>query len=66
MIVPIMLRVAYLLYVNIIGRVMSSKLHIKVKDMNMISDLVGVDVLVTTIGADLIKMGNANNQNENV
>lgn len=60
MIVPILLKVAYLLYVNLMGLVISKKLNIKIKDMNMISDLVGVDVLVTTLGADLIKMGKAN------
>jgi hypothetical protein len=59
MIIPILLKVAYLLYVNLMGFVISKKLNIKIKDMNMISDLVGVDVLVTTLGADLIKMGKA-------
>jgi len=59
MIIPIILKVSYLLYVNLMGLMISKKLNIKIKDMNMISDLVGVDVLITTIGADLIKMGKA-------
>ena len=58
MVVPILLRISYLLYVNIAGRIISKKLNIKFKDYNMITEIKGSDVLVTTIGGDLINMGN--------
>ena len=58
MVVPILLRISYLLYVNIAGRIIYKKLNIKFKDYNMITEIKGSDVLVTTIGGDLINMGN--------
>lgn len=57
MIVPIILRVSYLLYVNIAGRIIGSKLNIKFNDYNMITEIKHSNVLITTIGGDLIKMG---------
>lgn len=57
MVVPILLRVLYLLYVNIAGRIISSKLNIRFKDYNMITEIKHSNVLITTIGGDLIKMG---------
>lgn len=57
MIVPVLMRVCYLIYVNVVGRMMESKLEVKCKDRNTMMDVCACDVLVTTIGGDLVKMG---------
>lgn len=57
MVVPLLLRVSYLLYVNMAGRIIGSKLNIRFKDYNMITEIKHCNVLITTIGGDLIKLG---------
>lgn len=57
MIVPILIRISYLLYVNLAGRIANSKMNIQIKDYNMLAEAKESDVLVTTIGSDLIRMG---------
>jgi len=37
MVVPILLRVSYLFYVNIAGRIVGKKLNIQMKDVNMLN-----------------------------
>lgn len=57
MIVPILIRISHLLYVNLAGRIANSKMNIQIKDYNMLAEAKESDVLVTTIGSDLIRMG---------
>ena len=57
MIAPILIRISYLLYINIAGRIANTKMNIQMKDYNMLAEAKESDVLVTTIGSDLIRMG---------
>ena len=57
MIAPILIRISYLLYVNTAGRIANTKMNIQIKDYNMLAEAKESDVLVTTIGSDLIRMG---------
>ena len=55
MIVSILLKLIYLVYLNIMGRVVGSKIGVRIKDMEMITESSNIDVLVTTLGGDLVR-----------
>lgn len=61
MVVPILLRVSYLIYVNIIGRRVSKNLNIEIKDAHILAEAGEPEILVTTIASDLVRMDNGKN-----
>lgn len=63
MLVPLLLRVVYLLFVACSAKIIGKKIGVKIKDFNMIAEARETDVLVTTIGSDLIRMGSTNSSN---
>ena len=58
MVVSIFAKVLYLLYLNIIGRIVESKVGVEVRDMETLTECSNIDILVTTLGGDLIRSTN--------